>query len=64
MNYPGHGAYCNQTENLTAECAEGARRGNNWLNTSSVPPRPPRLFFLARKYMIAIGRPISIPEWL
>ena len=24
----------------------GARRGNKWLNASSVPLRPPRLFFL------------------
>ena len=28
-NYPGHGAYCNQTGNLTAEYAEGRGGGIN-----------------------------------
>ncbi len=39
----------------------GARRGNNWLNAlrSSAPSA---VIFLARKYRIAIERPISILE--
>nr|QNT35619.1 hypothetical protein BFFPPMPJ_00024 [uncultured Methanosarcinales archaeon] len=45
-DYLGHGGYCNQTGNLTAECAERRRGGNKRLNASSVPMRPPRLFFL------------------
>ncbi len=39
----------------------GARRGDKWLTTlrSSAPSA---VIFLARKYRIAIGRPINIPE--
>ena len=44
-DYLGHGAYCNQTE-FNRRVRGGARRGYKWLNASSVPLRPPRLFFL------------------
>ncbi len=39
----------------------GARRGNNWLNALR-SYAPSAVIFLAREYMIAIERPISIPE--
>ncbi|MEA1893940.1 MAG: hypothetical protein U9N36_01810 [Euryarchaeota archaeon] len=52
------------TGNLTAECAEG-RRGAQRENKRLSAPRssaPSAVIFLARRYRIAIGRPINIPE--
>ena len=42
----------------TAECAEGPR----WSKTVSKLLRSSAVIFLARKYRIAIGRPISDTE--